>query len=216
MAFVQAGSAFNGGPVALTGVTAGNCLVAWICGTGSDMSASALPAGWVKQTQVANGSNMVGCWWVYPDHPGGTVSATITSAPTTCAWSAHEYSGRHLTAPVEDYSTNTGTSTTWSCPSVAVSEGADLVAAAGQPFTVFTITETVVAMTSRSAITNQVHASFSKDGMTAGTYSPGGAVSSASNPWIAASFGLAPPAGAPPDPPVLRLVTRAAGGIRNQ
>lgn len=193
VAYVQHNNAFTDGPVALTSVGAGNALCCIVFGT-TTLASTSLPAGWQKQTQVTN-SGFFACWWVYPDHPGGTVSDTITSFPSACSWAVLELSGADSTSPVEDYVTNTGTGTTWSLANIDVSEGAAIVCATGQPNVTFTITETVVGLTARHHEEFGVHSSFTGDNKTAGAYSPSGAVAGSSQPWIAAGFGLK--AGAP-------------------
>lgn len=189
--FVQGDEGIDDGPVILNGIAATSTVCCFILGQTS-LATTTLPAGWLKQTPVANGADMFGCWWVYPEHPGGNVSATVTNAPTVCRWHTLEYSGGDPVLPVEDEVTNTGSSQTWSLSNVAVSEGGALVCAAGQPFTEHTLTETAVGLATRTIHDSaSADATFSAENMVVGAYSPSGSVAaSGTPPWVAAGLAL--------------------------
>lgn len=100
ISYVNSNSGYSGGPITLTGVTAGNLLVALVCGGGS-LADTTLPTGWVKCTARLPGATCGACHWYYPNHPGGNVSATITNAPVDPGWSIHEYSGADTSDPLQ-------------------------------------------------------------------------------------------------------------------
>jgi len=189
--FVQANSAFTGGPLTLSGVALHATLVAYIQGN-STMASTTLPAPWQKLTMRAGtggGVDVWGCLWVYDDHPGGSVSSAITTAPSTPAWAIGEYSGRDAVA-IESQGNNNGVGTAWTSANLAVPEGADVVVGCGQMATGFTITYTS-PYTRRTGQDGHVMAFGDDENVAAGSSQGTGTVSS--NPadaWVACAVAL--------------------------
>ena len=191
--FVQANGGQSTGPVTLTSVTSGNNVAIFFCG-GATLASTTLPAGWQKQTEY--GTNPYGVWWVYPNHPGGSISASVTSPPGDPGWSILEYTGGDADAPVFGTAGNTGSASTWSSGSVStVTDGAMAV---GVVMLSSSFTNTFTgSFTSRSQVDSHSHAVGDYDEIpSGGTETATGSTSA--NPWVVCSLVLNPDGTAPP------------------
>jgi hypothetical protein len=192
MGFVQANSGFSAGPITLTGVDGESTLVAYVQGN-STMASTTLPAPWQKltmATEAGGGVDLWGCLWVLDknDHAGGSISAAITTAPSTPAWAIAEYSGRDASA-IDVQGNNTGVGTTWTSANLSVSEGADVVVGCGQMATGFTIAfDSPYAR--RTGQDGHVLALGDDVDVAAGSTSGTGAVSTNSDGWVACAVAL--------------------------
>lgn len=210
MAFVQSNSGYTNGPITRTGVTAGNCLVAYIQGN-STLASTTLPAGWSKLTQATQGGTVWGCLWVYENHPGGNLSSAITSPPGDCGWSVMEYSGRATASVIDTQGNNQGTSTTWASASLTCAAGSDIAGGCGQEISAFTITYTAPA-TRRTLHSDHVHASGDLLNVSAGSNSLGGNVGASGHDWVACFVALKQ-AGGGGGADVSRFVRRRRTGL---
>ena len=192
--FVQANSDTSTGPITLTGVTAGNTLCAVVLAI-EPVSSTSLPAGWQKQT--AGGADAhYGVWWVYPNHGGGSVSATISTAPSDCGWSIHEYSGVNTSSPIYDSTgtINTGVGNPWTSSTMDVVEGGAMALGVVHLSTGGTITFTGGGFTVRTDQPGHSHATADVDDIAAtGTLAGSGVpVSGSTANWGAFAISLNP------------------------
>ncbi len=92
--YVNSNSAYAAGPVTLTGVTAGNLLVALVSGNSSVSTTSlsgSCNVSWVALTAATNGSNDGARMFYCNNAANGNASITITNPPTDIGWTVHEY-----------------------------------------------------------------------------------------------------------------------------
>ena len=117
-------------PTLATPSTAGTTLVAILIG---DL-VTAVPPGWVLAATATSGGVLVFQTYIYPNNPGGILTANFTVATVVSTTDAHisEWSGVQYVLPLETSGTATATAGTTLTPTAAaaIANPGDLVIAA--------------------------------------------------------------------------------------
>lgn len=203
IAYVNSNSGYSGGPITLTGVTAGNLLVAFVCGAGS-MATTTLPSGWVKCTARLVGS-VGACHWYYPNHPGGDVSATITNAPSDPGWSIHEYSGADTSDPLQGEGVFTSESGgNWDTTDVATDVADAVLFVSMNDESASMAYSPTGTWNSRTTESGHYHRTIDRIVTSTGTYDSQGTVSGGSETYIVALSVFQGPASGASSTPIFR------------
>jgi hypothetical protein len=115
--YVNSNSGYDSGPITLSGVTAGNTLVACVSGGGALTSTSL--SGWTALATAGTATNFSRCYYLL-SASAGNLSIAITSPPSDPGWTVAEYSG------VGGFDTSTagdtGMTSPYTTPSITVAQ----------------------------------------------------------------------------------------------